>query len=416
VRKGFLQLTAVADFEAIIARCERITATEVVATADAVGRIPAADVISPGDLPEFPRSTVDGFAVINSDTHGASESIPLYLDLADDIPVGTKAERPLKSGEAARVVTGGMIPEGADAVVMIEHADLVDEETLEVRRAAARLENLALVGEDVARGAAIVPAGRPLGPFDIGALMGLGILEIEVFKRPVVTVFSTGAEVVEPAQTPPPGKVRDINKYAVAAGITQAGGVPTLLPTVGDDLDLLTDTIGRSVQNSDMVILSGGSSVGGMDFTEEAINDSGRPGVLVHGLAVKPGKPTIFGMVGDVPVIGLPGHPAGALVIFTIFIAPLIRRIGGNRNAGAFARSISAQITRNIAGSPGKHVYVPAALEFGAPDRPPRAVPILGKSGAVSILTKSDGIIVIDPMREGIEAGTIVEVYLYKTL
>jgi molybdopterin molybdotransferase len=245
--------------------------------------------------------------------------------------------------------------------------------------------------------------------------MGLGILEIEVYKRPVVTVFSTGAEVVEPAQTPPPGKVRDINKYAVGAGITQAGGVPVLLPTVADDRKLLADAIGRGAQSSDMVILSGGSSVGGMDFTLEAINDSGRPGVLVHGLAVKPGKPTIFGMIGDVPVIGLPGHPAGALVIFTIFIAPLIRRIGGNRDARPFARSISAQITRSIAGSPGRHVYVPTALEFDGPDRPPRAVPILGKSGAVSILTKSDGIIVIDPMREGIEAGTVVDVYLYKT-
>ncbi len=415
MRKGFLQLTAVAEFETILAGCRRKAGTETIETARAAGRIPAADIVSPTDLPEFRRSTVDGFAVFSTDTHGASESIPLYLDMVADIPIGTRAGRPLAPGQAARVVTGGMIPEGADAVVMVEYADLVDEKTLEIRRAAARLENLALVGEDIARGAAVVPAGRPLRPFDVGALMGLGILEIEVFKRPSVAIFSTGAEVVEPAETPPPGKVRDINKYAVAAGVWQAGGVPILLPTVTDDRTLLTEAIRSSAQTADIVILSGGSSVGGMDFTLEAVNDSGAPGVLVHGLAVKPGKPTIFGMVGDVPVVGLPGHPAGALVIFTIFIAPLIGRIGGQRNARPFARSISARLTRSVAGAPGKHVYIPAALEFDAADSVPRAVPMLGKSGAVSILTRSDGIIVIDPMREGIEAGSIVELFLYRT-
>jgi molybdopterin molybdotransferase len=270
------------------------------------------------------------------------------------------------------------------------------------------------VAEDVARGAVVVPAGRPLGPFDVGALLGLGILEVEVYKRPVVTVFSTGDEVVEPAQTPPPGKVRDINKYAVAAGVESAGGVPVLLPTVPDDLDALTEAIGRGAKNSDMVILSGGSSVGGMDFTLAAVDACGPPGVLVHGLAVKPGKPTIFGMAGDVPVVGLPGHPSGALVIFTVFIAPLIARIGGNRKAGPFSRSVSAQITRSVAGSPGKHVYVPTAVQLDTAGGLPRAVPILGKSGAISILTKSDGIVVIDPMHEGIEARATVEVYLHK--
>jgi molybdopterin molybdotransferase len=415
VRKGFLQLTSVDEFEAIISRCGRTTGAEVILTAEALGRVPAADVVAPGGLPEFNRSTVDGFAVRSVDTYGASESIPLYLDLAGDIPVGTMAERPLDPGQAMRVVTGGMIPEGADAAVMVEHADLIDEKTLEIRRPAARFENVAQAGEDVGRGSVVVPAGRPVRPFDVGALMGLGILEIEVFKRPSVAVFSTGVEVVEPTEAPTPGKVRDINKYAVAAGVRQAGGVPILLPTVTDDRDLLTETIRKSAQSADMVILSGGSSVGGMDFTPEAVNDSGSPGVLVHGLAVKPGKPTIFGMVGDVPVIGLPGHPAGALVIFTVFVAPLIRRIGGDRAARPFGRSMAARLTRSIAGSPGRHVYIPAALEFGAPDGVPRAVPILGKSGAVSILTRSDGIIVIDPMREGIEAETIVEVYLYRT-
>jgi molybdopterin molybdotransferase len=414
VRKSFLQLTPVAGFEEILSRCDRKTGTETIPTAGAVGRIPSADVLSPGDLPEFRRSTVDGYAVMSADTHGASESIPVYLDLTDDIPIGTRAERPLTPGRAARVVTGGMVPEGADAVVMVEHTNRVDEKTIEVRTSSAALDNVAPVGEDISLGGLVVPAARPLRPFEVGALMGLGIVSVKVFKRPVVCVFSTGPEVVEPTETPGPGQVRDINKYGVAAGIAQAGGVPVLLPTVTDDRKLLTRTISDAADASDMVILSGGSSVGAMDFTLEAINDSGRPGVLVHGIAVKPGKPTVFGMVGDVPIVGLPGHPAGALVIFTLFVSPLIRRIGGETGAAPFTQSVTARLARNIAGTPGKHVYIPAALEYGAPGELPRALPILGKSGTISILTRSDGIIVIDPMREGLEAGASVEVHLYR--
>jgi molybdopterin molybdotransferase len=414
MRKGFLTLTDVDEFRRIIFATPGTVGGETIASSDALGRIPVSDVRSPIDLPEFRRSTVDGFAVKCTDTHGASDSIPAYLDLVDDIPIGTNAARPITSGAAARVVTGGMIPEGADAVVMLEYAQVAAETTLEIRRPAAHLENVALVGEDIGRADLVVPARIPLRPFDIGALMGVGVTQITVFKKPRVTVFSTGDEVVSPSQIPPVGKVRDINTYAIAAGVTQAGGRPVVLPPPGDDLDLLKKTIRQSVRTSDMVILSGGSSVGNMDFTVAAINGSGSPGVIVHGLAVKPGKPTIYGVVDDVPVLGLPGHPAGAMVVFLLFVSPLIRMIGGSGELEPFGRTITAQITRSVHGSHGRHVYIPVVLEKTDGDEIPKAAPLLGKSGAISILTKSDGIIAIPPMKEGLRAGERVEVFLYR--
>ncbi len=414
MRKGFLTLTDADEFRRIIFAAPDTVEGEPIATSDALGRIPVSDIRSPIDLPEFRRSTVDGFAAKSSDTHGASDSIPVYLDLVDDIPIGTSPARPIVAGQAARVVTGGMIPEGADAIVMLEYTQVAHETTLEVRRPAAHLENVAQIGEDIARNALVVPATIPLRPFDIGALMGVGITQITVFKKPRVTVFSTGNEVVSPTEIPPLGKVRDINTYAVAAGVAQAGGRPIVLPPVGDDLDLLKKTIGNSVRTSDMIILSGGSSVGNMDFTVAAINETGSPGVIVHGLAVKPGKPTIYGVVDDVPVFGLPGHPAGAMVVFLLFVAPLIRKIGGGGELDPFGRTMTAQITRSIHGSPGRHVYVPVVIEPTDGDGLPKAAPLLGKSGAISILTKSNGIVAIPPMKEGLRAGEHVEVYLYR--
>jgi molybdopterin molybdotransferase len=414
IRKDFLRLTDADEFRRITFAIDRLVGREGIPTADALGRIPAVDIVSPIDLPEFCRSTVDGFAVMSADTHGASDSIPAYLELIDDIPIGTAPGKSARPGGAARVVTGGMIPEGADAVVMLEYTQVVDGTTLEVRRPVAALENVASVGEDIRRSDAVVPAGRPLRPFDIGALMGVGITEVEVYQKPRVAVFSTGDEVVEPTDTPPVGKVRDVNKYAVAAGVAEAGGTPILLPNVADDLGLLRETIKKGIETTDLVILSGGSSVGGADFSLEAINEIGSPGVLVHGLAVRPGKPTIYGVAGDVPIFGLPGHPAGAMVIFILFVAPLIRKIGGNKEIEPFGTAIPATITRSVNGSPGRHVYVPVTIEAAGPGLTLRAVPILGKSGAISILTRSRGIVEIPPMKGGLEAGETALVYVYR--
>lgn len=427
MRKGFLHLTPIDEFLKLLEGFENKTGTETISTIKALGRVLGKDITSPIDLPDFRRSTVDGFGVVSSDTSGASSGSPVYLDLMDDIPVGMISERPISPGEAARVVTGGMVPDGADGVVMLEYTDLIDETTLEVRRGVGNLENVVIPGEDMRRGDVVVPAGRRLRPFDIGALTGVGIVEVEVFLRPRVSIFSSGDEVIEPDETPNPGQIRDVNKYAIAGGVEEAGGVPLIMENVSDELEPIKSTIKEGIKGADMVILSGGSSVGAMDYTLRAINEIGSPGVLVHGISIKPGKPTIYGLIDDTPIIGLPGHPVSAMIVFLILIAPFIRQIGGERDKSYLKSIIKAEITRNLPGSPGRESYFPVKLEYSPQGHVienyavinddggdiPMATPILGKSGMISILTSSTGLISIPAMKEGIKAGDVVDVILF---
>ncbi len=437
MRKSFLKLTPPAEFFKILNSFGERTGSETIPTIDALGRVSVANVPSPIDLPDFTRSTVDGFAVMSKDTHGASGSIPSYLELSGDIPVGAISENAkitISSGEAVRVVTGGMLPDGADSVVMLEYTDLIDETTLEVRRGVSNLENLVVPGEDMKKGDLVAKCGAPLRPFDIGALTGVGITEIEVFKKPVVSIFSTGGEVVEPTETPNNGQVRDVNKYGVSAGVLEAGGIPNRMDNVEDDLDSLKGALKLGIETSDMVILSGGSSVGNMDFTLAAINElseihgQASPGVLVHGISIKPGKPTIYGIVNNTPIFGLPGHPVGALIVFLIFVAPMIGIIGGVNNPlnaidGNFDDTdyinstsfVQAKIDRSISGAPGRDYYIPVKLSPQGDGDIPIATPLLGKSGMISILTMSTGLICIPSMKEGVSAGENVKVSLFKT-
>ena len=445
MRKSFLKLTPPSEFFKILNSFGERTDSETIPTIDALGRISVADVPSPIDLPDFTRSTVDGFAVMSKDTHGASGSIPSYLELSGDIPVGEISESAritISSGEAVRVVTGGMVPEGADSVVMLEYTDLIDKTTLEVRRGVSHLENLVVPGEDMKKGDLVVKCGAPLRPFDIGALTGVGITEIEVFKKPVVSIFSTGGEVVEPTETPNTGQIRDVNKYGVSAGVLESGGIPNRMDNVEDDLDSLKGALKEGIESSDMVILSGGSSMGNMDFTLDAINELAQldqqhgqssPGVLVHGISIKPGKPTIYGIVNNTPIFGLPGHPVGALIVFLIFVAPMIGIIGGvNNPLNAIdgddidsnfddtdyinsALFVQAKIDRNISGAPGRDYYIPVKLSTQGDGDIPTATPLLGKSGMISILTMSTGLICIPSMKEGVLAGENVKVSLFKT-
>ncbi len=420
MRKDFLKLTPPNEFSGILSKYDKKVGAEIISTDDALGRIPTGDIPSPINLPDFRRSTVDGFAVLSSDTHGASSSIPVYLDLVEEIPVGVVSTRKISSGEAARVVTGGMIPDGADAAVMLEYTDVIDNTTLEVKRGAGNLENVVLEGEDIKKGDPVVRGKNPLRPFDIGALLGVGITEIEVYKRPRIAIFSTGDEVVEPKETPSPGQIRDINKYAIAKGVEEAGGIPILLDNVKDDLGTLKGTLNKAIGSADVVILSGGSSVGNMDYTLSAIDEIADSGVMVHGISIKPGKPTIFGVAGGVPIFGLPGHPVGAMVVFLLFVAPFIKKIGGCEKTSPFGSKIRARINRRIPGSPGKDSYIPVILKYNDEDTDldemPEATPILGKSGMISILTKSNGLIKIPSLKEGLGAGDIVDVFLFSML
>jgi molybdopterin molybdotransferase len=421
MRKSFLKLMTSEGFRKVLMDFAGRTDPETIPTTEAIGRVPVKDVFSPIDLPDFKRSIVDGYGVVSNDTHGASASIPCYLKLVGDIPVGQTPEGTalkISPGEAARVVTGGMIPVGSDGAVMLEYTDLIDDTTLEIRRGVSHLENIVLPGEDLKKGDLIAKGGAPLRFFDIGALTGVGITEIEVFKKPRVAIFSTGDEVVEPVDTPKPGQIRDVNKYALAAGVSEVGGNPLLMKNAGDDPSSLKESLKRGAETSDMVVLSGGSSVGNMDFTLSAIDEiagskgADSPGVLVHGVSIRPGKPTIYGIVDGVPIFGLAGHPVGALVVFLLFVAPMIRLIGGVADPSVRSHLVEARIDRSLSGAPGRDYYIPVRLETSMDGALPLAVPLLGKSGMISILTGSTGLICIPSMKEGIAKGETVIVSL----
>ncbi len=297
---------ALRRFQAHVPIC---TGTERVQLKEALGRVTSEDVHSPGDLPSFPRSTMDGYAVRAADTFGASESIPAYLNLAGEVPMGRPAGITLSVGDAAKVHTGSMLADGADAVVMVENTHQVDASTIEVVRPVAPGENVIQVGEDVKSGDLLIQAGQWLRPQDIGGLSAVGITELAVCLRPKVAILSTGDEVVHPDAEVSPGQIRDINTYTIAGLARQAGAIPVPLGIVPDDYGQLVEAVRRGLEEGDLVIISAGSSVSTRDMTAQVISSLGEPGILVHGISIKPGKPTILAVVDGKPIVGLPGNP-----------------------------------------------------------------------------------------------------------
>ncbi|MBI5212341.1 MAG: molybdopterin molybdotransferase MoeA, partial [Nitrospirae bacterium] len=297
-------------------------------------RIIAADVVAPEDLPAFSRSTVDGYALIARDTFGAKDTSPAYITVRREIMMGTAADFDIKTGEAAKIPTGGMMPEGADAVLMLEHAQAVSNDMIEAMRSVAPGENVIQKGEDIQKETIVLTRGHRLRSQDIGALAGIGITEIEVFKKPAVSIISTGDEIV-PASSPlKSGQVRDINSFTLAGLISDNGGVPVKRGIFKDDYGTIKKAIEDSVKDSDMVLISGGTSAGTKDMTAEIINDiarsQGGAGVVFHGLSLKPGKPMIGAVVNNKPVLGLPGHPVAIAVCFGLFIRPVIEKLSGS--------------------------------------------------------------------------------------
>jgi len=380
---------------------------------EAYNRILSRDISSPEDLPQFARSTVDGFAVISSDTFGATEGLPSYIGLAGEVLMGIMPSFEIKKGAAAKIATGGMLPEGADAVVMIEHTQRIDETTIEITKPAAPGENVIQAGEDVKKGDFIFGKGHRIRPQDAGALAGLGITEIFAYQKPRVSIISTGDELVPADRQVKQGQIRDINSFNLAGLITEAGGEPVKRGIFKDEYNAIKNIIKESLADSSMVIITGGSSVGTKDMTAKIINDIGKPGVLFHGVSIKPGKPMIGGFINNKPVFGLPGHPAAVTVCFEQFIEPLIARLTGaaDRRFAGGKRVISAKITKNIASSAGREDYIRVAIEER--DNEIWASPILGKSGLITTLVKADGIVVIPLRKLGIEKGEVVEVRLF---
>lgn len=379
---------------------------------DSYGLITSRDINSPENLPSFNRSTVDGFAVNSADTFGATESFPAYLNIKAEILMGEEPQFKLEKGEIAKIATGGMLPEGADSVVMLEHTQRVDEKMIEVLKPVSPGENVIQIGEDAMKGECIIRSGHRLRPQDAGALAGLGITDAWVYKKPLVSVISTGDEIVPPDKPVRPGQVRDINSYTLTGLILNAGGIPVKKGLFIDKYEIIKDVVEDSLRNSYMVLITGGSSVGTKDLTAKIINDMGKPGVLFHGVSLKPGKPMIGGVVDNIPIFGLPGHPAAVNVCFEIFIRPVLEIQSGvnEKRFDRGKRTIQARIARNISSGPGREEHIGVTLEERNGEL--WAVPLLGKSGLITTLTKADGTAVIPLRKLGVQEGEIVEVRL----
>ena len=385
---------------------------EEVELAAAPGRVLAQDLPAPETVPAFPRASMDGYAVRAGDTFGASPGLPQYLEITGEVLMGDVPERALGSGEAHRIATGGMLPPGADAVVMVEYTNEMPDKTMEVRRPVAPGENVLHPGEDVKAGEVLFPAGRSLRPQDIGLLAALGVTRLRVHRRPRVVVFSSGDEILPIQDKPPPGKVRDANAYLVAAQVAAGGGVPLLADIIPDNFQALRTALSDALAEADLILISGGSSVGTRDLTLAAIQDLPGADILVHGVAIRPGKPTILADIGGKPLMGLPGHPASAAIVMQVLGLPLLARLAGLADlTPPWGGKVMATLSRNLAGASGREDYVRVRLREDGDTL--WADPVLGPSGLLSPLVASHGLVMIPLDLEGLNQGEMLTVRLF---
>jgi molybdopterin molybdotransferase len=410
-------------------RPERRTPVETVVLADALDRVPAEPIAAPHALPGFARATVDGFAVRASDTYGASEGLPSYLDLTGEARMGRPPGHEVRPGTAVAIATGAPLPPGANAVLKVEYTQSPTPELIEVLRPATPGEGMVRADEDAAPGTELARPGRPLRPQDLGMLAAAGITELHAYARPRVSIVSTGDELV-PADEPAAlaaGQVRDSSAPALAALVREAGGEPHLAGIVPDDRAALATTLSAIVKGSDsltidVLVVSAGSSVGARDETAAAIASLGEPGIWCHGLSLKPGKPTLLADVGGVPVIGLPGNPRSALVVFRLIGMPIVRLVGGCTEPPP-EPSVRARLTRDLPSAAGRLDVVQVRLAGTSPHAPgrpagaaglPAAEPLFGSSSLLSILAAADGYLLVPEAATGVGAGSEVEVMLYR--
>jgi molybdopterin molybdotransferase len=398
-----------AALQKLLAELKSPLPAEKIVVTDSLGRVAAADVLAPHPLPAFRRSTVDGFAVRAADTHGASESLPAYLRLAGEVLMGTEPDFILGPGECALIHTGGMLPGYADAVVMVEHTQSPREGEVEVLRAVAVGENVVEIGEDVKAGEVVIPAGRRIRPAELGGLMALGIPELAVTRQPRAGILSTGDEVVAPRAKVGVGQVRDVNTYTLSALVEQAGGLAVPYGIVPDQQKSLRAAAQKALAENDLLIITAGSSASARDLTAQVIDDLGKPGVLVHGVNIKPGKPTILGVCKGKPVIGLPGNPVSALLAARIFVTAAIGRLLGlaEKNLSAV---VPARLALNLSSQAGREDWVPVHLTER--DGVYLANPIFSKSNLIFTLARADGLLRVPPDATGLPAGADVDVIL----
>jgi molybdopterin molybdotransferase len=376
-------------------------------------RVLAEDLFSAVDLPHFHRAAMDGYAVRSKDTFGASQSLPAYLKLAGVVEMGKEATQGLNKGEAIRISTGGMMPPEADAVVMVEYTDETDRGLVEIHRSVSPWQNVIQIGDDIKKGEPVFSQGRRLRGHDLGALTGVGISSIAVYKRPRIALISTGDEVVDAEVDPRPGQVRNINQHSLAGLIEEVGGELKDWGVIGDDRAQLTEAIGAALAWADAVLLSGGSSMGAKDIALETILSFPDSQFIFHGISIAPGKPTIFAKACGKPILGLPGYPVSALVIFDLFGAPMLRRLGGESLDALqrFSRTVRAKLTTNISSQLGREDYVRVVMKADGAGF--KATPLPSKSGAIFTLVKADGMVRIGMNQDGLEQGEEVDVILF---
>jgi molybdopterin molybdotransferase len=385
--------------------------TERIPLTEAFGRVLAEDAVAREDLPAFDRSTVDGFAVRAGDVSGAGADAPAALRLVAEVQMGETAPAAVREGETVRIPTGGMLPPGADAVVMLEDVDERDGR-IAVRRPARPGDNLTRRADDVRSGEVALRAGTRLRPQDVGLLAAIGVTAVPVYVRPRVAIIATGDEIVPADRTPVGGQVRDVNTYTLAALVRQEGGVPHVAGIVEDVYDVLLRALRDARREADLVLVSGGSSVGAKDAVARAIGELGAPGVIVHGVSIKPGKPTILALVEGTPIIGLPGHPVSGMVIFDVFVRDVLRGLAGRGDVRAFGRVVRARLAQPIPSAGVREDHIRVYLEQR--DGEVHAVPVLGKSGIITTMTRADGVVVVPIGQRVLDAGTDVDVHLFE--
>lgn len=367
---------------------------------DSKGRIFSEDIVSLENIPEFRRSTVDGYALKSKTSQGASSTIPTILALKEEIKMGELAKYNINAGELSYVPTGGMVPEGSDSVVMIEYTEKLDDKTILIYKPVSIGENLIDIGEDVKKGTVVFEKGQNIDSYKIGVLASLGISKIKVYRKTKVTIISTGDEIIGIDEKISVGKIRDINSYVISSLVEENDGIVVDNLIIGDDYNQLKKAVEIGLKTSDIVILSGGSSVGTKDYTHDIINSFDDLGVFIHGVSIKPGKPTIVGKAKDKIIFGLPGHPVSATIVFNIFVKYVMNLI---KNSETRKKSTYCLMDKNFPSSPGKKTYQTVKVYEKNGDI--YASPIFGKSGTMTLLSNADGYIEIDGEEEGVYEG-----------
>ena len=383
--------------------------SEKIPVSEAFSRVLAQDLVAEKDMPGFRRATMDGYAVAANSTFGASESSPAWLDIAGTILMGEIPDFILEPGKAAKISTGGMLPKGADSVVMVEHTQAVDETSIEVYKSVAPLQHVIDASEDFARKEVVLSKGTLIRPQEEGLAAGLGFTHIEAYKIPIVGIISTGDEIIPIEEEPVLGKIRDINSYTLSGFIKEAFAIPVRYGIVKDDRAALKRAVEKALEETDMVLISGGSSVGTRDFTIEVLSSLPDTDILVHGMSVSPGKPTILAKSGNKPVWGLPGQVVSAMVVLKIVVIPFLNKLKGLGTRDRKIR-IPAALTRNISSAQGRRDFIRVLLE--KKNNQMLAKPVLGKSGLIKTMIHADGLLEIGDHVEGLEKNTVVDIIL----